>query len=65
LRLCGGERGEDALVSGGWDQFAGDGEASDRGDTAADGGNTKEAAQILGIDRSTLYEKLKKYGIPK
>lgn len=28
------------------------------------GGNIKEPAQILGIDRSTLYEKLKKYGIP-
>ena len=28
-------------------------------------GNIKEAAQILGIDRSTLYEKLKKYEIPR
>jgi len=27
------------------------------------GGNIKEAARILGIDRSTLYDKLKKYGI--
>jgi DNA-binding NtrC family response regulator len=29
------------------------------------GGNIKEAAQVLGIDRSTLYEKLKKYEIPR
>jgi DNA-binding NtrC family response regulator len=29
------------------------------------GGNIKEAAQTLGIDRSTLYEKLKKYEIPR
>jgi DNA-binding NtrC family response regulator len=29
------------------------------------GGNIKEAAQILGIDRSTLYEKLKRYEIPR
>jgi DNA-binding NtrC family response regulator len=29
------------------------------------GGNIKEAAAILGIDRSTLYEKLKKYEIPR
>jgi DNA-binding NtrC family response regulator len=28
-------------------------------------GNIKEAAQVLGIDRSTLYEKLKKYEIPR
>jgi len=28
-------------------------------------GNIKEAAQILGIDRSTLYEKLKRYEIPR
>jgi transcriptional regulator with PAS, ATPase and Fis domain len=27
------------------------------------GGNVKEAAKVLGIDRSTLYDKLKKYGI--
>jgi DNA-binding NtrC family response regulator len=29
------------------------------------GGNIKESATILGIDRSTLYEKIKKYGIPR
>ncbi len=29
------------------------------------GGNVKEAAIALGIDRSTLYEKIKKYGIPR
>jgi DNA-binding NtrC family response regulator len=28
-------------------------------------GNIKEAAGILGIDRSTLYEKIKKYDIPR
>lgn len=28
-------------------------------------GNIKESAQILGIDRSTLYEKLKRYEIPR
>jgi DNA-binding NtrC family response regulator len=28
-------------------------------------GNVKEAASILGIDRSTLYSKLKKYDIPR
>jgi transcriptional regulator of acetoin/glycerol metabolism len=28
-------------------------------------GNIREAAAILGIDRSTLYEKIKKYGIPR
>jgi DNA-binding NtrC family response regulator len=29
------------------------------------GGNIKESAGILGIDRSTLYEKIKKYAIPR
>ena len=29
------------------------------------GGNIKESATILGIDRSTLYEKIKKYEIPR
>jgi len=29
------------------------------------GGNIKEASAILGIDRSTLYEKIKKYAIPR
>ncbi|TAM47645.1 MAG: sigma-54-dependent Fis family transcriptional regulator [Acidobacteria bacterium] len=29
------------------------------------GGNVKEAAAILGIDRSTLYERLKKYGVSR
>ena len=29
------------------------------------GGTVKEAAAALGIDRSTLYEKIKKYGIPR
>ncbi len=29
------------------------------------GGNIKESAAILGIDRSTLYEKIKKYEIPR
>jgi DNA-binding NtrC family response regulator len=29
------------------------------------GGNIKEAAGILDIDRSTLYDKLKKYGLPR
>jgi transcriptional regulator of acetoin/glycerol metabolism len=28
-------------------------------------GNIKEAALVLGIDRSTLYEKIKKYDIPR
>ena len=29
------------------------------------GGNIKESASVLGIDRSTLYEKIKKYKIPR
>ena len=29
------------------------------------GGNVKEAAQALGIDRSTMYEKIKRYEIPR
>jgi transcriptional regulator of acetoin/glycerol metabolism len=29
------------------------------------GGNIKESASILGIDRSTLYEKIKRYEIPR
>jgi DNA-binding NtrC family response regulator len=29
------------------------------------GGNIKETAAVLGIDRSTLYEKLKRYAIPR
>jgi DNA-binding NtrC family response regulator len=29
------------------------------------GANIKESASILGIDRSTLYEKIKKYKIPR
>jgi len=29
------------------------------------GGNIKESASIMGIDRSTLYEKIKKYEIPR
>ena len=29
------------------------------------GGNIKEAAGLLGIDRSTLYEKIKRYQIPR
>ncbi len=29
------------------------------------GGNIKEAAEILGVDRSTLYAKIKKYGISR
>jgi transcriptional regulator of acetoin/glycerol metabolism len=28
-------------------------------------GNIKEAASVLGIDRSTLYEKIKKYEIAR
>jgi transcriptional regulator of acetoin/glycerol metabolism len=28
-------------------------------------GNIKEAAAVLGIDRSTLYEKIKRYEIPR
>jgi transcriptional regulator of acetoin/glycerol metabolism len=28
-------------------------------------GNIKEAASVLGIDRSTLYEKIKKYEISR
>ena len=28
-------------------------------------GNIKETATVLGIDRSTLYEKIKRYGIPR
>jgi DNA-binding NtrC family response regulator len=29
------------------------------------GGNIREAAHVLGIDRSTLYEKIRKYEIPR
>jgi len=29
------------------------------------GGNVKEAATILGIDRSTLYDKIKKFNLPR
>jgi DNA-binding NtrC family response regulator len=29
------------------------------------GGNVKEAAKILGIDRSTLYDKIKKFNLPR
>ena len=29
------------------------------------GGNIKESASVLGIDRSTLYEKIKRYDIPR
>jgi DNA-binding NtrC family response regulator len=29
------------------------------------GGNVKETAAVLGIDRSTLYERIKKFGIPR
>jgi DNA-binding NtrC family response regulator len=29
------------------------------------GGNIKESASVLGIDRSTMYEKIKKYEIPR
>ena len=29
------------------------------------GGNIKEAAAILGIDRSTLYDRIRRYGIPR
>jgi DNA-binding NtrC family response regulator len=29
------------------------------------GGNIKEAAGILGIDRSTLYDKIRRYAIPR
>jgi DNA-binding NtrC family response regulator len=29
------------------------------------GGNIKESASILGIDRSTMYEKIKRYEIPR
>jgi transcriptional regulator of acetoin/glycerol metabolism len=28
-------------------------------------GNIKQAAEALGIDRSTLYDRLKRYGIPR
>lgn len=28
-------------------------------------GNIKEAASILGVDRSTLYDRLKKYNLPR
>ena len=28
-------------------------------------GNIKEAASILGVDRSTLYERIKKYNLPR
>ncbi len=29
------------------------------------GGNVKDAASSLGIDRSTLYDKIRKHGIPR
>ena len=29
------------------------------------GGNIKEAAHVLGVDRSTLYAKISKYGIER
>jgi len=35
------------------------------GYTPADRWNVKAAAQMLGIDRSTVYEKIKAYGIVK
>ena len=28
-------------------------------------GNIKEAASILGVDRSTLYDRIKKYNLPR
>jgi transcriptional regulator of acetoin/glycerol metabolism len=28
-------------------------------------GNISESARILGIDRATLYQKVKRYGIPR
>jgi DNA-binding NtrC family response regulator len=31
----------------------------------ANGGNIKETASVLGIDRSTLYERIKKFAIPR
>ncbi|MFO8070992.1 MAG: helix-turn-helix domain-containing protein [Polyangia bacterium] len=29
------------------------------------GGNVKEAAAVLGVDRSTIYGKMRKYGIER
>jgi transcriptional regulator of acetoin/glycerol metabolism len=29
------------------------------------GGNVKEAAALLAIDRSTLYDKIRRYSIPR
>jgi transcriptional regulator of acetoin/glycerol metabolism len=29
------------------------------------GGNIKESAAILGIDRSTLYDRIKRYNLPR
>jgi DNA-binding NtrC family response regulator len=28
-------------------------------------GNIKEAASILGVDRSTLYDRIRKYNLPR
>jgi DNA-binding NtrC family response regulator len=28
-------------------------------------GNVKATAEVLGIDRSTLYERIKRYGVPR
>ena len=45
--------------------LAGTGEAGHRGHAGADAGEHQGSGAALGIDRSTLYEKIKRYEIPR